>query len=66
MSNAELKKRVIGKIKQARADGRTFSELEEEFPYGVSVHMICDLLNAKALPIEVWEMADSVMTRIGY
>ena len=61
MANAEFKKSVIAKIKRARSEGITFGEMEEACPEGITVQTICNLLNAKVYPAEVWEAVDKVM-----
>jgi hypothetical protein len=61
MANAEFKKSVIAKIRRARSEGITFGEMEEACPDGITVHTICNLLNAQVYPIEVWEAVDKVM-----
>ena len=66
LAYAELKRSVILRIRKARAEGVSLMDMENAAPDGITVHVICNLLNAAAYPVEVWIDMDRTLEKLGY
>jgi diphthamide synthase (EF-2-diphthine--ammonia ligase) len=61
----ENKKGVVARLKAARKDGVRIGDIEAASKK-ISIHTVCDVLEAKKLPYEIWEEMDRVLKEFGY
>ena len=63
---AAFKRDVMRRLIDARKSGLSVGKLANASGYGVGIHMIYDMLEAKQFPIEDWETVDRGLKLLGY
>lgn len=65
-SEIELKRDVRERLERARKDGVSSGVIAKESSKGMSIHVIYDMLEAKAYPAEMWSKVDKGLRKLGY
>lgn len=65
-TETDLKKDVIERLTRARKEGVSSGVIAKESSKGMSIHVIYDMLEAKAYPAEIWSMVDKGLRKLGY
>lgn len=63
---AAFKRSVMQRLTDARKSGLSAGKLANASGYGVGIHMIYDMLEAKQFPIEDWIQVDLGLKTLGY
>lgn len=65
-TETDLKRDVLERLIKARKDGVSSGVIAKESSKGMSIHVIYDMLEAKAYPTETWSMVDKGLRKLGY
>lgn len=65
-ADRELKREVLNRLIAARMKGVSTGKIAKESGDSISIHTIYDMMEAKCLSKEIWEMVSEGLKKLGY